>query len=328
MAKVEVLRGEHVESVHYGTICAVNAKGKVVFQSGHSERNIFPRSAIKALQALPLIETGAAARFSLTSQEIALAVSSHGGEERHTQTAVAMLQKAGYDENCLECGVHHPMNMAAAYALAKAGKNPSPLHNNCSGKHAGFICLAQNEAINPKNYVQSTHKVQQRITMAMSEMIGVDLSYQKPSLDGCSIPAYSMPIHTLAHGFAKFASGEGLSKTRAQAAKVIRDSVAENPFYVAGTDRFCTQSMEILRGKAFVKTGAEGVFCLALPSLGIGVALKCDDGSTRAAEVMAAYVLQKLLVFTAEEENAFQPLMTPILKNWEGKKVGSLRYAL
>lgn len=319
MILVEVLRGEKVESVHHGQICIVDNHGKIIYENGNSEKAIFPRSAIKAFQAIPLIESGAADYFKLTGAEIALAVSSHGGEIQHVEAATSMLQKAGRDGQCLECGAHQPMFQKAALALAGKGEQPSALHNNCSGKHSGFICLAVHEKIDPKGYTHKDHALQKRITQSVAKITEVDLSRQSPGVDGCSIPAFAMPLKNIAHGFAKFAQQGG-------AASIIREAVFDNPFYVAGSDRFCTNAMQILKRRAFVKTGAEGVFCMALPELAIGIALKCEDGATRAAEVMAAGVLQKLLSLSDVEQTAMQKLSSPILHNWEGIEVGSLRF--
>jgi L-asparaginase II len=322
---VHVYRGSTVESVHHGAICVVDAKGKVVYGRGDIEKSIFPRSAIKAFQALPLVETGAASRFGLSWEELALSVSSHGGEPLHAQTAHSMLTKAGRDFTCLECGAHNPMHVASAYSLVQKQEQPTALHNNCSGKHAGFICLAVNEGLDTKGYVQASHPLQQRITQAISEMVGVNLSAQSAGIDGCSIPAFAMPMRNIAQGFAKLGSGEGLSATRAKAAQTIFAAVAQDPFFVAGTGRFCTRAMEIFGARAFIKTGAEGVFCASLPELGLGVTLKCFDGTTRAAEVMMAYVLQRFLTCSPAQELALEALLNPPLKNWAGTQVGELK---
>jgi L-asparaginase II len=298
-----------------------------VFSLGEIERPVFPRSAIKAFQALPLIESGAADRYGLSDAEIALSVASHSGEPLHAETALSMLLKAGRYASCLECSAHWPLGDKAARALAATGAQPTALHNNCSGKHAGFICLACGLDEDPAGYVQPQHRVQREIVAAMSEMMGAAHTAENRGIDGCSIPTYAIPLRKLAHGFARFASGVGVGPERMKAIARIRAAVAAHPFMVAGTGRFDTRTMEILGARAFTKTGAEGVFCAAFPELGLGVALKCDDGGTRAAEVVMAAIIARFLPLSEAETAALAPLRQPLLTNWNGVEVGRIKAA-
>ena len=160
---VEVTRGGRVESRHRGAVAVVDGDGATVLAIGDIARPVFPRSAVKAIQGLPLIESGAADRYGLTEAEIALAVSSHSGEPLHAETSLSMLRKAGRDAGCLECGAHWPSNELVSRALAKSGAEPSALNNNCSGKHAGFVCLSCNMDEDPTGYVKAAHPVQQAV---------------------------------------------------------------------------------------------------------------------------------------------------------------------
>ena len=196
------------------------------------------------------------------------------------------------------------LRRAAAEALVRAGIEPSQLHNNCSGKHAGFICLACHRGLDPKGYVLPDHPAQREITATLEAMTGVSLGPEVRGVDGCSIPTYAIPIDRLALAFARFITGEGLSPERAAAARRLSAACMAEPFMVAGTDRFCTDVMAALPARVFVKTGAEGVFCAALPELGLGVALKCDDGGTRASETMMAAVIDALVPMSAAERDA------------------------
>ena len=265
---VEVTRGGATESAHRGSIAVVDADGRSVFSLGEADRAVFPRSAVKALQALPLIETGAADRYGLTQAELALACSSHSGEPRHVEAAASMLAKAGRDATCLECGTHWPSNEQAARALAAAGKEPTALNNNCSGKHSGFICVACATGDDPRGYVRPDHPVQRRIKGVLEEMMGVSLPDAARGVDGCSIPTYASPLSGLARAFARLGTGRGLSPDRAAAAKRLREAVAAEPFMVAGSRRFDTNVMRALGDKVFTKTGAEGVYCAAFPLKG------------------------------------------------------------
>jgi L-asparaginase II len=303
----------------------MDPNGRAVLTLGDAERAVFPRSAVKGLQALPLIETGAADLYGLTQAELALACSSHSGEPRHTEAAASMLAKAGRDVQCLECGTHWPSNEEASRRLAANGQVPSALHNNCSGKHAGFICVACATSFDPKGYVRPEHSVQGRIKGIFEEMMGVALPEAARGVDGCSIPTYATPLSGLATAFARFGSGAKVSPDRAKAAKRLREAVAAEPFMVAGSRRFDTIAMQALGQKAFTKTGAEGVYCAALPEQGLGIALKCDDGAGRAAEAVMASLILAFAELTGEQRRLLAGYADKPITNWNGIETGRLR---
>ena len=321
---VEVTRGNRVESQHRGAVCVRDADGGIVAAVGDIDAAIFPRSAVKALQALPLVESGIADRLGLTDAELALACASHSGEAAHVAAAAAMLTKAGRDEDSLECGAHWPLGEAAARTLARSGGEPRALHNNCSGKHAGFVCLACGLGADPRGYVESGHIVQHEVRAALEALTGVAHSAENSSIDGCSIPTYAVPVRALALAFARFGAEQGMQPLRALASRRLRQVVAANPHMVAGTGRFDTRIMTLLGIRAFTKTGAEGVFCAALPELGLGIALKCDDGGTRAAEVMLAATLQCLLALSEHEKAGMRDFISPLSCNWNGIVTGGI----
>lgn len=322
---VEITRGALVESRHRGAIAVVDGEGTAVLTIGDVDEPVFPRSAVKALQALPLVASGAADRYGLTDAEIALACASHGGEPAHERAAAAMLEKAGRDVATLECGCHWPLDLKAARALAEEGRRPSALHNNCSGKHAGFVCLACASGTDPVGYAGPDHPVQESVRATLEEVTGATLAAESRGIDGCSIPTYAIPLGAMAYAFAKFGTGTGLSADHAAAAARIRAAVAANPFMVAGTGRFDTRVMECLGPKVFLKTGAEGVYCAALPDVGLGVALKCEDGATRAAEAMMAGVIRRCLDLDERERSLVDGLADATLENWNRFEVGAVR---
>ena len=322
---VEVTRGGRVESSHRGAAIVMDAKGGVVFTAGDVDLPIFPRSAVKALLALPMVETETAAHLGLTNAEIALACSSHSGEEDHVATATSMLAKAGRDLSCLECGTHWPSYDAAARALARAGQEPSALHNNCSGKHSGFICLACDRGDDPAGYVKPDHPTMKLITAALAEMTSTTLDQRNFAVDGCSIPTYAIPLRALALGFARFSTGQGLAADRAAATRRIRAAVAAQPRMVAGTNRFDTRVIAALGERVFVKGGAEGVHCGAIPELGLGFAVKCDDGAGRAADIVTAALIARLLPNNGQPDATIAAIANPTLTNWNGIEVGTLR---
>ena len=324
---VEVLRGAAVESRHRGAVCVADADGGAVMEIGDVDRPVFPRSAVKAIQALPLVESGAADAFGFGPRELALACASHSGEEEHAALAAAMLARAGLKASALECGAHWPMRQEAALELAGSGGQPSALQNNCSGKHAGFLCTCRHLGIGHHGYVGVGHPAQQAVREAMEAVTGAVHAVDACGTDGCSIPTYAVPLKSLARGFARMATGTGLGPERARAARRLLDACMAEPFLVAGTGRLDTRLMRAAGGRVMVKTGAEGVYCGAVPELGLGIAIKCDDGAGRAAEVMVAAVLQKLLATDAALSDALGAMARPVLENWNGIAVGALRPA-
>jgi L-asparaginase II len=329
---VEAWRGNTVESFHRGAFAVVDAAGAIVAAQGDIQRPVFPRSAIKVLQALPLVESGAADRFGLTDEELALACASHDGEPAHVQAAASMLAKAGLDERVLECGTHWPYSEAAKLALAAAGAAPSALHNNCSGKHAGFVCVACMLGGNRDphafigGYVEPGHALMREITAAVESATGCNLATAPRATDGCSIPTFGIALIRLAHAFARVATGQGLSPGRAAAARRLRAAVAASPFMVGGSARFDTRVMALFGERVFCKVGAEGMYCAALPEQGWGLALKMDDGNTaRACEVAVAALFEALGLARAEPERALLAGLSNVtLRNWRGIQVGHL----
>lgn len=322
---VEVLRGDVVESVHRGCVAVVDADGGTVLEIGDISRPVFPRSAVKAIQALPLVETGAADAYGFGDKELALACASHNGEAAHVELAASMLAKAGLDLGALECGAHWPSRQEATVKLAGSGASPTALHNNCSGKHAGFLCACRQSGLDYHGYVKADHECQKMVCEALEGVTGARHGADNRGTDGCSIPTYAVPLKNVAHGFARMVTGVGLAPGRAIAARRLMQACMAEPFYIAGTGRSDTKLMQSAPGRIFVKIGAEGVFCAALPELGLGVALKCDDGAGRAAEVMVAAVLAKLLPGDSALASKLSELANPVLTNWNGIKVGRLR---
>jgi L-asparaginase II len=322
---VEVMRGDIVESVHRGALAVCDDTGKTVVAVGDVEQAVFPRSSVKAIQALPLVESGAADALGFGAADLALACASHAGEPEHATRAAGMLSVVGLDETALECGTHWPSRHEAALALAREGRVPSQLHNNCSGKHAGFICTCRHLGLDHRGYVDAGHRSQQMVREAMEAVTGARHGDENRAIDGCSIPTFAVPLKSLAHGFARMATGRGLGTVRAGAARRLLDACMAEPFLVAGTGKADTRMMQAAPGEIFVKVGAEGVYCAAVPRLGLGLAMKCSDGTERAAETMVAAALAALVGGETGErldEMAHRPILSR-----KGVAVGSLRPA-
>lgn len=323
---VEVTRGGTVESRHRGAVAVVDAAGRVVYAAGDVARPVFPRSTVKAFQALPLVESGAADRFGFGDAELALAIASHNGEPRHVATARWMLAAAGLHEGCLECGPQWPGRGVDLAVLHRMGARSSRIHNNCSGKHAGFLCTAVATGVDPAGYVRPDHPVMQEIVAAVEAVTGAQHGLDNRAIDGCSIPTYAIPLTALARGFARLATGSGLPAGRARAGARLIAAAAAEPFMVAGTGSFCTAAIRILGRDAYVKTGAEGVYVAAFPGLGLGAALKIEDGATRAAEVAIAAVAMALLAIV-EDDPRHAPMMAllrPDVLSRKGETVGRM----
>lgn len=324
---VEVSRSDMVESYHRGAAAVVDADGRVVAAWGAIERPVYARSAVKPLQALPLIESGAADRFGLGHAEIALACASHSGEPEHVKTVADWLARIGLGCQNLECGPHPPLSEQATAELLRAGGAPSALHNNCSGKHAGFLSTAVHLGEPTRGYTRTDHPVQRRLRTLLEDMTGTRLTDAPTGIDGCGIPVIAMSLRTTASAMARLACPTTLPAARAVAANRIIEAMAVAPFMVAGSGRFCTEVMQLTGAKALVKTGAEGVFTVALPEKGLGVALKIDDGGKRAAEVAIAALMLHLGVFDDATREALAARFEPPVHDRAGVVVGRVHPA-
>ncbi len=325
---IDVTRGARVESRHRVHAAVIGADGTRAFTAGDVEAAVFPRSAVKVLQALPLIETGAADAAGLSPAELALACASHSGTEAHVSAVRAMLAKGGLSGAELECGCHWPFDLSIALDLARADGTPTPLHNNCSGKHAGFLCTAVHMGEETAGYVTAGHPVQQRARRAMGETMGANLSDDACGIDGCSIPTYAAPLEAFARGFARLVAGQGVDADRARAGRRLIDACMAHPLEMSGPRRACLKLIEAGQGRVFAKTGAEGVFCGAVPELGLGFALKAEDGATRAAESAVAALLAAILrPADAALAERYDQMSRTTLRNWEKMVVGEIRPA-
>lgn len=322
---VEVTRGGTVESRHRGAACAFDATGARVLAWGDVDTPIFPRSAVKLLQAVPFLETGAADVCQANFNELALACASHGGERGHVAVARAWMERLGLEESHLACGAHYPYQPDAAHALVQAGAMPSVLHNNCSGKHLAMLATALAKGEPVSGYHEPDHPVQRRVRDTLSELTGEDLAQAPLGIDGCSVPNWGISLAALARAMARVADPRGLKVVRQSAIRRLRNAVARNPFMVAGTGRFCTAVIGRKSTELYVKTGAEGVFVAALYELGVGAAVKIDDGAKRAAEVALAAILRYLEVLDDADWEALAEFAAPRISNSAGREVGAIR---
>ena len=324
---VEVTRGGMVESRHRGRAVVADRDGRVVVRWGAIDDPILPRSAIKPIQAIPLIESGAADAFGLDDGEIALACASHNGEPAHTDRVSAWLARIGLDAADLACGAQAPRLDRDAKALIRDGWEPGRIHNNCSGKHAGMLTTARHKGEPTAGYHQLTHPVQQRVLGVLEQMTGQDLGTALRGIDGCSIPTVAVSLGGLAVAMARIADPADLPDRRIDAVMRIRRAWSGQPYMVAGGDRCDTDLIQATGGRVLVKTGAEGAYCAALPDLGLGLALKIDDGAGRASTVALTAIRLGLGALTPVELQALAVWARPAVVNWAGEAVGEIRPA-
>lgn len=297
---VEVTRGDSVESWHEVDAVVVGTDGTVVDSWGDTARRVLPRSALKPIQAIPLVATGAADSFALTEVELALACASHDGEPAHVEAVAGWLERVGVPVGELACGAHRPISEAAAIGLAEAGQRYTALHNNCSGKHAGFLTLCRYLDLSTDRYCDPSHQLHRdHVSPVIEERCGIDLAGREPAVDGCGIPAWGVPLERLAAGWATL----GIGRPHSPEGRLL-DAMRSEPFFVAGQDRACTRMIKGSTGGTVVKTGAEGVFCAVVPDDGVGVALKVRDGAGRGSSAALAWVLTRLGRLAAAGEEA------------------------
>jgi L-asparaginase II len=319
----EVWRGPFLESVHSGHAVICDETGQIVQAWGDPNAVVLPRSSSKMLQALPLLESGAARAYGLGAEQLALACASHNGAAIHTSRVQAWLQHIGCTDDDFRCGAQDPTDLPARDALIRAGEKPCQMHNNCSGKHSGFLTLNKHLGGNPE-YVAPDHPVQLACKAAFEEVT----AQASPGygIDGCSAPNFATTLHGMARAMAFFAAAQPGQGARADAAAQLRDAMATYPELVAGEGRACTELMRAMGGRVALKTGAEAFFIAIIPQLKMGVALKVVDGGTRGAECAIAAILVKLGVLEANHPATLKRMNAPI-RNWNGVETGMIRPA-
>ena len=321
-AVIEVRRGDTVESRHHVHIAVVDGNGRLRAHAGDAGLVAFARSAIKPIQAVPLIEDGVADRFGFTEAEVALCCASHSGEPRHVSGVDAMLRKIGAMEEALACGPHEPLGRQAALDLLRQRVEPTRVHNNCSGKHTGMLGLARAHGWSLTGYHEAGHPVQERMQQELARWAEVSADDMETAVDGCGVVTFALPILRFARAFARLAAA---ARRGDDAPARIVQAMTRNPEYVAGTERLCTELMRVARGRIFAKVGAEGVYCAGVPGAELGIALKVEDGAVRAAEPALIATLHALAVISDDEVAELARFAEPDVTNTRGEKVGMLR---
>lgn len=340
---VNVYRGEHVESAHSGSIVVVDSTGKLLAYAGNPNLGSFLRSAAKPFQALPLLQSGAIDEFELTRQELALVCASHGGEPKHVATAAAILRKGEFDETDLQCGAHLPYSERAENELRASGEPPSPLHNNCSGKHAGMLLACQLIDAPPATYLEPDNPLQRRILETMADFAGLQSEEIAYSVDGCGVPAFFLSLYRAAFAYARLGAsardGVGALPSYGDSSRAVVDAMTAEPSFVAGEWSMTTPLIEAFRGGLIGKDGAEAFYGMVLlPQLAnelterldrtdgtaIGVAIKIDDGSmSRARDPVVLETLRELGL--SVDSPLLQQYRNQTVRNVVGNIVGEVK---
>lgn len=326
---VRVTRGGEVESTHRGAWVLVDTSGRVLDGAGAFGAPYFPRSAVKSFQAVPLVESGAADRFGFTDEDLALALASHNGEAVHTTRVARTLGRLGFTHATLRCGAHPPSDGPTRAELSVRGEEPTALHNNCSGKHTGFLALALQAGVEPEHYLDPESASQREVRHALASFTDVPERELIPAVDGCSAPTYRMPLRALALGFARMTTPDGLGSERAATCRRLTEAAARHPVLIAGTrKRLCTKLLEVSGGRLFPKIGAEAMYAVGLRGGDRAFAVKLDDGGLRGMHAVVLALAERLEWLGSDAMDALERFAPRVLTNHAGREVGTLEVDL
>jgi L-asparaginase II len=317
----KVYRNGLVEAVHRGSVAVVRDNGDLLYSVGDPYHVTYMRSAAKPLQALPIVESGAVERYGITERELATIVASHSGEVIHTEAVRSILEKIGLDEGDLQCGTHMPYADDVKKALIQKGKEPTPLYNNCSGKHAGMLLISRMKGYPLESYYEPDHPLQEEILVTMRYITAYEEIMR--GTDGCGVPVFALPLYNMALAFSRLANPSDLSPSTKKAAERITHAMQRYPEQIGGTGRLDTDLMKATK-KVIGKVGAEGVHCVGVLKKGIGIAVKIDDGNSRARGPVSIEILKELGILNNKELQLLEKHHTPLSKNCREEIVGKI----
>lgn len=318
---VALTRNQHIESIHRGAVCVIDINKNLRYHLGNPEAHIYIRSAAKPFQALPLAVSGAIKKFGITLDELAVACGSHSGQPYHLAAVNSILQKIALKEDDLECGSSNPYNKSERLSLIQQGIRPTPIHNCCSGKHALMLALCKYYDFPTKGYTEAQHPVQELICKVLAELLTTKPEGISIGIDGCGVPSYILSMRQLAFLFAQLADGRGNNRL-GEGLALIQKAMLTHPEMVSGEGEFCTELMLHTKGRVIGKIGAEGVYGIALPKEGIGIAIKIEDGNERGIYPTVIAILKQLKVINDEAADRLRDWAYPPIKNHKGRVVG------
>lgn len=314
--------GEIVDLHHYGHIAVTDVDGNILWKLGDPNRVTYSRSSAKPMQAIPLVESGAIDEYGITEKELAVICASHSAEAFHTEAVLSILEKAGLDESYLQCGTHYPLAAYMEDKFKAEGIAPTPIHNNCSGKHSGMLSAAKmrNESLN--DYCLPSHPLQVRITETIAEICEYPASRIVVGSDGCGVPVHAMPMYKFAQGYAKMSKPETLGPDREKTVRRITSAMTAYPEMVGGTNDFTTELMQAFGDRLFCKFGASAFFAIGLKSKGIGVAMKMEDGNPHIIPLAMLETLLQIGEITTDEALSLPSFKGMVSRNHKKEVIG------
>uniref|UniRef100_A0A832I478 Asparaginase n=1 Tax=Eiseniibacteriota bacterium TaxID=2212470 RepID=A0A832I478_UNCEI len=325
---VTVWRGPIAEARHRVQAAVCDPAGATLAATAGAGAVTGFRSAAKPFQALPLLERGHDRRFGLDDETLAVLCASHTGSPRHVACVRALLARLGLEERHLACGFHPPEDPESQAALAAGREAPSPVFNNCSGKHAGMLALALAEGWPVEGYERPDHPVQRLMLASVAEAAGVAPEAVPCGVDGCSVPAFGLSLAAMARAYARLAAARRDGDARERAMARVRDAMIAHPRATAGAGRFSAALMEAAGGAAISKVGAEGLECVGLPERGLGLAVKCEDGAARAVPPAVVALLETLEALAPGRLASLGAWRAPEVRNHAGRATGTIEAAV
>ncbi|HYG14421.1 MAG TPA: asparaginase [Bacteroidia bacterium] len=322
---VETYRQGVLESFQRGVVCVVDREGEIIYSEGDVHQICYPRSAMKLLQVLPMLESGAMEHFDFTLEEIAVMCGSHNGEPEHQRVVTSILEKAGLTKDALRCGAQYPTDKETSNELIRKGQKPHAIHNNCSGKHAGFLAYCVYQGWSTEDYINPSHPAQQEILSTVAEMYKYPADKMVTALDGCSAPIFSVPVYNQALGYKNLVEPSNFPQSRQDACYTVIEAVSRYPHMVAGNKRYCTDMLQVCAPHIIGKTGAEGVYSLGLTVEKIGVAIKIDDGKQHAQYHVAQRFIEATGLFSEEQLLPLKHYERDEIKNFNKFITGELK---
>lgn len=322
---VEVTRGEVLESFHRGVVCIVDKDDKIVFSVGDPQQVCYPRSALKFLQQIPLLTSGAVEEFGFTEKEIALFCGSHNGEKEHVETVRGILEKIGLDESHLQCGPQMPTLKEDQYHLIKSDLPALRIHNNCSGKHAGFLAYCIYRGWPTENYIDPEHPLHKEILDVIAEFHRYPKEKIQLGVDGCSAPIFAFPVYNQAVAYKNLVHPVQFQENVQKACKLMVDAIASYPNMIAGHKRYCSDLMRVSEGKLIGKTGADGVYSIGVREMNLGICIKVDDGKMGPQYNVAQSVIEQLGILSEAANAELRHYVRHENKNFGGMVTGETK---
>jgi L-asparaginase II len=322
---VRVFRGNMVESVHRGSIAVVSSQKGIIYGIGNADRITYFRSTEKPLQAIAALETGIVEEYGLDLKEVAIMTASHSGEEEHISTLIEFMKKTGIKEDDLQCGIHDPVNKEAAKRLVVQGIQPSKLHCNCSGKHIGQLASIKLKGLNFDGYLERNHKMQKEIKRIVSEFSGTAISEILEATDGCGITVHAVPLKNIALSYANLCNEEFMEGQYKKSQNYIASSMTMYPEMVAGKGRLDTAIMDRFGDRVISKIGAEGTYAAGIIGKSIGIAIKIEDGNSRAVGPAILETLMQIGIISEDEVVQLKSHWNPGVYNHKNELVGEIK---